>query len=301
MICPHVICATACCTNCSSVYSKANLAYILKMAADSAALKAVKNKPVRRAYSKGEKNYLKFTRQELENISEATRVLIVYNGNAVTYRFHNGSYGVRFNRDGYHIEVYASDLKILRAKFLDKVATYQPKPKEDKSCPYMKDFVPEWLKAKSLTVKETTLKSYEDLISVHVIPPFGDMRLNVITRSDIQDYLSELVNTERYRTAQKLRQLLSAIFDVAAEDFGIKSPMTKIQLAHYEVKKGNALTKAEEKILVDYCIAHKNYSAASALLVLLYTGMRIGELKTAVAISFYGHYENKNVRQEKSV
>lgn len=40
------------------------------------------------------------------------------------------------------------------------------------------------------------------------------------------------------RTAAKLKQMLKAIFDVAAEDCDIKSPMAKIILPHYKVKKG---------------------------------------------------------------
>ena len=58
--------------------------------------------------------------------------------------------------------------------------------------------------------------------------------------------------------------------------------MTKIALPHCEVKKGSALTIAEERKPVNWCISHKDSSAASALLVLLYTGMRVGVRTSAV-------------------
>jgi len=73
--------------------------------------------------------------------------------------------------------------------------------------------------------------------------------------------------------AYGVRVQLPSIFDVAAEDYDLKSPMTKIVLPHYEVKKGKAFTKAEEKIIVDFCRQNPQYLGNSAMLVLLYTGM----------------------------
>lgn len=272
-------------------------AALLKSAADSAALKSVKNKPNTDNDTK-QKNYLKFTRQEVEQMPETIKqILLIYNGNAVTYRYHNGCFETRYRRDGYYIQVYAADLKSLKAKFMDKITHYKPTPKEDKRFPYMKDFIDEWLKIKQVTLKDSTYKSYVVLINTHVLPAFGEKRINLITRADIQSYLTELVKQEKNRTAQKLKQLLSAIFDVAAEDYNIKTPMTKIALPHYEVKKGSALTKAEEKKLVNWCISHKDSSAASALLVLLYTGMRVGEVKTAKLYDNYIECETEKIRK----
>lgn len=210
------------------------ISIVLKMASDSAALKAVKNKPADEG--KGEKKYLKFTKQEIEIMpAYLKQILLMYNGNAVTYRYHNGSYETRYRRDGYRVEVYAPDLKTLRMKFLDKIANAKPETKEDTSVPLMKDFISEWLKVKTVTVKDSTLKSYTALIDSHINPNFGDKRISAITRSDVQSYLTDLVKQEKNRTAQKLKQLLSAILDVATEDYGIKSPMVKVELPHYEV------------------------------------------------------------------
>ncbi len=271
---------------------------VLKMAADSAALKAVKSRPSESKAKTGEKNYLKFTKQEIENMPEYLKqILLIYNGNAVTYRYHNGSYESRYRRDGYYIAVYAPDLKTLKTRFLEKIANCKPQTKEDTSIPYFKNFIDEWLKVKKVTVKESTIKSYTMLIDAHINPNFGDKRITAITRSDIQDYLTNLVVQNKNRTAQKLKQLLSAIFDVACEDYGIKSPMAKVELPHYEVQKGTSLTKAEERILVDYCLKRKNTTAASAVLVLLYTGMRVGELQSAVLYDNYIECETEKIRK----
>lgn len=84
----------------------------------------------------------------------------------------------------------------------------------------------------------------------------------------------------KHRTAQKLQLILRCIFDLAASDYKFDSPMAKVVLPRHQSKKGSAFTYEEEKRLVDYCIAHPELSASSALLVLLYTGMRRSELKT---------------------
>ena len=44
--------------------------------------------------------------------------------------------------------------------------------------------------------------------------------------------------------------------------------------------KGEAFTYAEERKIVDFCIANSHLKAVPAILLLLYTGMRSGELKT---------------------
>lgn len=56
--------------------------------------------------------------------------------------------------------------------------------------------------------------------------------------------------------------------------------MKKIVLPYYETKKGKALTKEEEKQLVTFCLENVDNAASSALLVLLYFGLRKSELST---------------------
>ena len=85
---------------------------------------------------------------------------------------------------------------------------------------------------------------------------------------------------DKLRTAEKLQLILRCIFDLAASDYKFDSPMAKIVLPKHQSKKGCAFTYEEEKTLVDYCIAHPELTASSALLVLLYTGMRRSELQT---------------------
>lgn len=133
-----------------------------------------------------------------------------------------------------------------------------------------------------------------------IIPAFGDKHLDEITRADIQNYLSALVDKEKYRTAEKLKVQLKAIFDVAVADYNFKSPMTKVEVTKYEVKKGNSLSLLEEKTVVDYCILHREEPVCSAILILLYSGMRVGELVSAVLHENYIECETEKIRKGKA-
>ena len=243
-------------------------------------------------------NILKFTNREIDNMSEHAKILLIYSGFEVRYRQLKYSYQVRFHRNGYNIEVAAKTLPALKSKFLELIEKAVPNKKS--TLPLLKDFIDEWITIKKTTVKESTLKGYLAVIEQHILPAFGDKHLDEITRTEIQTYLSELINAGKYRTAEKLKVQLKAIFDVAVADYSIKSPMTKVEITKHETKKGNSLSLTEEKTVVDYCIAHKEQPVCSAILILLYTGMRVGELTTATLHDNYIECETEKVRKGKA-
>lgn len=244
------------------------------------------------------KNYLKFTNKEIDAMSEPVKILLIYSGYEIKYRTIKNTFQVRFRRDGYNIELCGKDLNALRTKFL--TAVEQAIPHKKPITPLLKDYINEWISIKKTTVKESTLKGYIDLTNTHIIPVFGDKHLDEIKRADIQNYLSDLTSKEKYRTAEKLKVQLKAIFDVAVSDYNFKSPMAKVELANYEVKKGKSLSLSEEKTVVDYCVLHKDKPVCSAILILLYTGMRVGELVSAVLYENYIECETEKIRKGKA-
>lgn len=264
-------------------------AIVLKMGLDCVAKKPKHPK---------QNHVLKFTNKEIETMSEPVKILLIYSGYEIKYRIIKNTYQVRFRRDGYNIELCAKDLNSLKIRFLTEIEKAVPHKKA--RLPYLKDYINEWLAIKKTTVKESTLKGYTDLINAHIIPAFGDKRLDEITRADVQNYLSELVSKEKYRTAEKLKVQLNAIFDVAVADYNFKSPMAKVEVTKYEVKKGNSLSLHEEKTVVNYCILHKEEPVCSAILILMYSGMRVGELTSAVLYENYIECETEKVRKGKT-
>ena len=145
---------------------------------------------------------------------------------------------------------------------------------------FFNDFASNWLALKEKTTKPLTFKEYKRLFEHDIAPAFAGKTLADIDREFIQTFLFRYVERGKLRTAEKLQLILRCIFDLAASDYKFDSPMAKIVLPKHQSKKGSAFTYAEEKQLVDYCIAHPQLTASGALLVLLYTGMRRSELQT---------------------
>ena len=270
--------------------SDALTAIVLKMGLNSFTQKPKQQAP--------KDNVLKFTKKEIDSMSEPIKILLIYSGYEIRYRMIKNTYQVRFRRDGYNIELCAKDLTTLKAKFLNAVEKAIPHKKS--VTPLLKDYIKEWVAIKKTTVKESTMAGYMDIINKHILPVFGDKHLDEITRADVQNYLSDLVNKGKFRTAEKLKIQLKAILDVAVADYNFKSPMAMVELPNYEIKKGKSLTISEEKTVVNYCIEHREEPASSAILILLYTGMRVGELKTATLHENYIECETEKVRKGKA-
>lgn len=274
-------------------------AIILQSAVDSAELKKfklnIKGKVVNKE-SDGKK-YLKYTQQEIKKMPDYLQKLFVVDNKIITYRVINGTYyQARYRRDGYNVTACSKDFGLMKSLFIQKFmeATEQMKKK---AFPKLEEYIVDWMRVKKQTVKETTYRSYELLVNKHVLPVFGKLHLNEITRKSIQDYLFDLTEEGKNRTAQKLKQLLSNMFDMITEDFELKNPMNKIVLSPYVVKKGTALSVEEEAEVIKYCKKNSHYFGNSAILLLMYTGMRHGELASIEVFNDYLTCVSEKIRK----
>ena len=236
------------------------------------------------------RNGFKLTKQEIKTMPESIRKIFIANNYIVNYRItSNGYFEARIRRKGMYIEASGRDFETMRKRFMDRLAAFYEHPPiqqiEEPPTPIVTakavlfgDYGREWLKIKEQTTKPSTFKEYERSFRVDLKPTFGSKPLADITRTDLQNYLFGIVGENKHRKAEKLALMLNCIFDMAAEDYDIPSPMKKVVLPAYQTKKGEALTKDEEARLVNYCKSHKNVEGSDALLVLLYFGLRKSEL-----------------------
>ena len=235
------------------------------------------------------KNGFKLTKQEIKTMPESIRKIFIANNYIVNYRItSNGYFEARIRRKGMYIEASGRDFETMRKRFMDRLAAFYERPpvqpaETPAAVPTTKailfgDYGREWLKIKEQTTKPSTFKEYERSFRVDLEPTFGNKPLAGITRTDLQNYLFGIVGENKHRKAEKLALMLHCIFDMAAEDYDIPSPMKKVVLPAYQTKKGEALTKDEEARLVNYCKSHKDVEGTDALLVLLYFGLRKSEL-----------------------
>ena len=237
------------------------------------------------------KNGFKLTKQEIKTMPEHIRKIFIANNYIVNYRItSNGYFEARIRRKGMYIEASGRDFETMRKRFMDRLsAFYEHPPVQPAETPatvptakavLFGNYGREWLKIKEQTTKPSTFKEYERSFRVDLEPTFGNKPLADITRNDLQNYLFGIVGENKHRKAEKLALMLNCIFDMAAEDYNIPSPMKKVVLPAYQTKTGSALTKNEEARLVNYCKTHKNMEGTDALLVLLYFGLRKSELKS---------------------
>ena len=224
----------------------------------------------------------------------------IVNGNAVRYRKVRDSYQARYRRDGYNIEVSGRSLKITKLRFLERF-NFLKKQRNQQQIPLFREVVQEWLSLKNRVVKENTYYNYQSLVRLHLFPKFGEKHIDEITRKDVQAFLFEFTDRGRYRTAQKLKQILASIYGLAEEDYPtIRSPMRKIILPECEERKGRAFTIADESKIVEYCKKNSHYQGNSGLLLLLYTGIRVGERKTLRYDDKYIYCESEKIRRGKA-
>ena len=228
---------------------------------------------------------------------EHIRKIFIANNYIVNYRItSNGYFEARIRRKGMYIEASGRDFETMRTRFIQRLTAFYDRPavqpKVEEITPEIPtaqnvlfgDYGRDWLKIKEQTTKPSTYKEYERSFRVDLEPAFGNRVLAEITRNELQNYLFGIVGENKHRKAEKLALMLNCIFDMAAEDFSIPSPMKKVVLPNYQTKKGQALTKDEEERLVKYCKSHSEVEGTDALLVLLLFGLRKSELASIEVI-----------------
>lgn len=196
----------------------------------------------------------------------------------------NGTYEVRCTINGHHITASSKILIVAKENFIRKIKAtdlneiiYRDKIK-------LNAYMLKWLETvKKPFIKANTYASYMQTFNRCIKPTVGEKDLKRISAFELQSLINEYVEEEKFRTAKAIYQLLSSVFDYAVADGKIRiSPMRKVQYAVYEQNKGSALTRAEEKALVDRFAAAPDDLTMQAFVFVLYTGLRRSELKTAV-------------------
>lgn len=246
-----------------------------------------KKRPSRSSSAKDAKFWI-FTKQEIEKMPQKYKKSFIVAEQRVFYRIKvTGIYEARYKRktEGIKIEVSAKTLEELKLKFIQALhdcltgekSTRRKKTPENT---LFMSYVYEWLEEKKRSTKEGTFKEYERQIEKDVRPYFENLYISQIDRQALQKFLNIYVDSGRMRTAQKLQLILRCACDLISSDFNVRSPMDKVTLPFYKSKKGKAFTKAEEGKLIDYCIKNQELASTSALLVLLFFGLRQSELIT---------------------
>lgn len=128
----------------------------------------------------------------------------------------------------------------------------------------------EWLKINKVTLKTSTFNYYSGIINKHILPIFGDFKINQITEIMIYDFMYDKKRHLNETTVKQIMVILKALLKYVGLNYDIKLP--KIHKKVIDV-----LSNTEIKKLHNYAISNINQYTLG-ILISLYTGLRLGEI-----------------------
>lgn len=233
-----------------------------------------------------EKGSFEITQEDLKKMPKnITKGKILAGGFSVGWRkLQSGknsyTYNVRFKREGYNIDFCDQHKENLKPRFLEELKNQSSqKQKESKSG------VPITFNRFSLyyfdnfrikKVVEETFKKDMSRYNKHLAPYFKETLIKNITPSQCQNLLDQVPGNGK--TADEVYSLMNGIFGYAIAHHIIPfSPMDTVLHIQHIRESGKALTKAEERLLLQ-AAAKTEYLIAFA--IALYTGLRPNEYRS---------------------
>lgn len=142
-----------------------------------------------------------------------------------------------------------------------------------------------WLNTESKTKKDTTVCKYRNNLTLHLIPQFGNKRFTEITREEVLDYITELQSSGGDKGAGMSPNTVKGILSVLRSvlRYGeLQYRLPAANLTGFSIGDTGdipirVLTESEEGVLLDYILSDPADDGLGILLV-LYTGLRLGEL-----------------------
>ncbi len=223
--------------------------------------------------------FLEFTKKELSRMPKFFKTAYKLKGGKTAHirQKENGTYEIRYRRDGLNLSVSSKNLGEAKERFIQALCTAKTETMSDKT--FFGQYAMQWLEVvKKPQIKENTYSDYLLMFKAHIFPRFGKMRLRDVKPIDVQKLLNGLCDKKTFRIAEKVYVLLNALFAFAvAEDLISKNPLSLIRKPKYETKHGQALTIEEERTFVEKCIS--SFSPCRyAFIFLLFTGIRRSEI-----------------------
>ena len=228
---------------------------------------------------------LQFTQKEINQMPKTFKKEFRTNGCTAHVRRRKTSkncylYDIRYRRNGYNILVTNKDLETAKRLFIEKLKTAKPIVKTISSLSNLHTFTLYYFE--KFRLPKVATRTYEaDMhrYKKYIQPAFGDKQLQSITPEHCQNLIDTILAEGKGKTAEEIHSLLSIIFKGAiAHGLMDKNPLNLVVRMKHEGKHGTALTKDEEKRLLQ---AYPNTKYQTIFALALYTGLRPNEYNTA--------------------
>ena len=153
-----------------------------------------------------------------------------------------------------------------------------------------RDYCDTWLNVyKKGAIRNRSYDIIESLLTLHIYPMLGDLQLGSIIKQDLQTLLDNKADTLSLNSLRQIHNILKGIFYYAYSNEDIANNlMSDVAFPHYKYSSNQeskivVLTEEEQIRLYKAALKrHKNsklyYRIGPAVILLLSTGMRIGEL-----------------------
>ena len=224
---------------------------------------------------------LKFSTEEISKMPKTLKKQFIIEGCVTHVRKRSDerykrSYEIRYRRNGYNISASGGTVEAAKENFIRKLKCLTESDAPSIPTTFHK-FTKYWLENfhKRSVCAETYVRSVH-IFDTHIAPFVRDIELKQIAPALIQQTVDRL--SDRPRAAESVYGLFSQIFKSAVNHGIIQvNPVAIICYKPHQRKHGTALTKAEERSLLEGLKG--KYKTLVA--VLLFTGLRPNELKTA--------------------
>ena len=141
----------------------------------------------------------------------------------------------------------------------------------------------EWLSAARLRVKESSYANYKNILNKHILPVLGGEHISALTASRINEFIHFKLTRGRLNgkgglSAKSVRDILTVYRSIERyvyREYGIRE--SNFTMPKTEQHNTDVLTPAERRSLENYLINNMSLTNLAVLLC-LFTGLRIGEL-----------------------
>lgn len=141
----------------------------------------------------------------------------------------------------------------------------------------------QWLAACKLRVKISSYANYETIIRNHILPKLGSVSFSELTTVRLNEFVSEQLTRGRLNgrgglSAKTVRDIMTVFRSVehyVAHEYGLHE--SHFTMPKTEQRQMDILDQCERKRLEHYLTGHPSLASAAVLLC-LYSGLRIGEL-----------------------
>ncbi len=143
----------------------------------------------------------------------------------------------------------------------------------------LRDWISQWLKEYKLgTIKE---RSYHQLVLLvrHIPDALQDQELDAIKPIQLQSFINDFSSGVSKSYMDKMRVLLHGLFS-AAVDNGLleRDPTARLRIPYIIEKPRESFSEADMQKIVTFAMGYPNRRVAVAVMTLLFTGIRRGEL-----------------------